>query len=151
MPRLVAIDVVSIEAQVVILDATWQDYPQWREGDHWVAAQAPSLIDPGNPPYPGFAVATQPPAGPSGPVTTAVEVWRNQTPTGLHLVYQSILRVGDHGVRVGNPNPGSGGLTGLDLPRGDYPMQVWVDAHHPARVTRVAFVVIDPAPRSGSG
>jgi hypothetical protein len=52
------LDVHPHHAQVALVDATWQDYPQWETGDEHVVFRAASLTDPDNPPYPGFAVAT---------------------------------------------------------------------------------------------
>ena len=56
---LASVEVVPIHAQVCLLEATWQDYPQWESGDEAVAFKSPSLVDPDRPPYPGFAVATR--------------------------------------------------------------------------------------------
>src|SRR5580693_1811031 len=66
------LDVHPHHAQVALVDATWQDYPQWETGDEHVVFRAASLTDPDNPPYPGFAVATQPDIGPDGPVRSGL-------------------------------------------------------------------------------
>jgi hypothetical protein len=56
---LIVLEVTPFQAQVALLDATWQDYPRWESDDEAVAYEAPSLTNPDSPPYPGFAVATQ--------------------------------------------------------------------------------------------
>jgi hypothetical protein len=133
------LDVTPLSAQVAILDATWQDYPEWEGDERWVAFRAKSLIDPDNPPYPGIAVATRSDAGPDGPRQVRVEVWSEGVPRGLRCVHETVLSVGGHGVLVGNDD--SGELTELKLAEGDHPLQVWVDADAPAFVSRVVFLL----------
>jgi hypothetical protein len=136
---LLQVDVSPLDAQVVIIDATWQDYPQWETGEEWVAYRAPSLICSDRPPYPGFAVATQGDMGPGGPVERArVEVWSAGEPEGLRCVHESVLHVGSHGVRVGDQG---GGMADLMLARGEYPLRVLVNADTPGLVSRVVFVL----------
>ena len=47
----------------------------WGSGDTWVAYKAPSLIDPENLPYPGFAVRTRSRGGDGEPCQVVAEVW----------------------------------------------------------------------------
>jgi hypothetical protein len=138
MPQLLALDVTPLHAQVALVDATWQDYPQWESGDEWVAFRAESLSHPDSTPYPGFAVATRSDLGESGPQAVTVEVWIGTRPLGLRKVHQSILSVGGHGVLVGNAETG---FTKLDLPRGEHHTEIRVNAGQPADVSRVVFVV----------
>ena len=139
MPRLIAVELTPRDGQVAILDATWQDYPHWESSDEWVAFKALSLIHPDHPPYPGFAVATRGDVSRQGPHSVIVEVWCQEAPTGLHEVHRSVLAVGAHGIEVGNED--SGHLTSLDISRGQYDLQVWVDGDKPDRVALVAFVL----------
>jgi hypothetical protein len=136
---LLKLDVRPHYAQVALVDATWQDYPQWETGDEQVVFGAESLTDPDNPPYPGFAVATQPDIGPDGPCTVRVEVWSDGEPAGLRCVHQSVLRVGSHGVLVGNDQSGS--MTELALARGEYRLRVFVDAETTRDVSTVVFAL----------
>ena len=127
MTVLLKLDVRPHYAQVALVDATWQDYPQWETGEEQVVFCAESLTDPDNPPYPGFAVATQPDIGPGGgPRTVLVEVWSDGEPAGLRCVHQSVLQVGSHGVLIGNHQSGS--MTELALARGEYRLRVLVNA-----------------------
>jgi hypothetical protein len=140
MPVIAQLDVAPIEAQVVILDTTWQDYPRWESGDEWVAYRAPSLVHPDEPPYPGLAVATRSDIGPAGPQTVRVEVWQDEDPEGLHLVHRTTLSVSSsHGVMVGNQFGGRDQTLGLE--GGAYPLSVWVDGITPETVSRVVFVL----------
>ena len=141
MAVLLRIDVEPVESQVAIVDATWQGYPRWGAGDHWVAFRADSLVDPESPPYPGIAVATQPDIGPAGPQKVRVEVCRGEVPEGLRFVHRTVLYVGGHGVEVGNENRQ---LTRLSLRPGEHPLEVWVDGASPEHVSRVAFVLTAP-------
>ncbi|HEX3959570.1 MAG TPA: hypothetical protein VHZ03_23540 [Trebonia sp.] len=134
MTVLLKLNVRPHYAQVALVDAAWQDYPQWETGDEQVVFGAESLTDPGNPPYPGFAVATQPEIGPDGLCTVRVEVWSDGEPAGLRCVHQSVLRVGSHGVLVGNDQSGS--MTELALARGEYRLRVFVDAEATRDVSR---------------
>jgi hypothetical protein len=142
------VDVTPLYAQVAILDATWQDYPEWDDGQEWVAFRAESLIDPDNPPYPGIAVATRSDIGADGPCQVRVEVWSGGTPDGLRLIHETVLTIGIHGVLVGNDQ--SQDMTELALPEGDYPLQIWVDADTPGLVSRVIFLLGSPRSRSSS-
>ena len=139
---LLKLDVRPHYAQVALVDATWQDYPQWETGEEQVVFRAESLTDPDNPPYPGFAVATQPDIGPDGPRTVRVEVWSDGEPAGLRCVHQSVLHVGSHGVLVGNDQSGS--MTELALARGEYRLRVLVDAETTRDVSRVVFALSEP-------
>lgn len=140
MPALLQLDVIPEYGQVAIVDATWQDYPQWDRGDEWVAFRAPSLSHPESPPYPGVAVATQPDYGPDGELTSVhIEVWSDDEPTGLHCVHETVLSVGSHGVDVGNQI--GGGLERLRLARGLYPLRVLVNAEVTREVSRVVFAL----------
>ena len=139
---LLKLDVRPHYAQVALLDAAWQDYPQWETGDEQVVFRAESLTDPDNPPYPGFAVATQPDTGPDDPRTVRVEVWSDGEPAGLRCVCQSVLRVGSHGVIAGNDQSGS--MTELTLARGEYHLRVLVDAEATRDVSRVVFALSGP-------
>jgi hypothetical protein len=136
---LLQLDVRPHHAQVALVDATWQDYPQWETGEEQVVFHAESLTDPDNPPYPGFAVATQADIGPDGPRTVRVEVWADGEPAGLRCAHQSVLHVGSHGVLVGNDQSGS--MTELALARGEYRLRVLVDAEKTRDVSRVAFAL----------
>lgn len=142
MTVLLQLDVRPHNAQVALVDATWQDYPQWETGDEEVVFRAESLTDPDNPPYPGFAVATRPDIGPDGPRTVRVEVWSDGQPAGLRCVHQSVLYVGGHGVLVGNDLGSS--MAELGLARGEYPLRVFVDAEATRDVSRVVFALGEP-------
>jgi hypothetical protein len=139
---LLQLDVRPHNAQVALLDATWQDYPQWETGDEPVVFRAESLTDPDNPPYPGFAVATQPDTGPDGSRTVRIEIWSDAEPAGLLCIHQSVLHVGSHGVLVGNDQSGS--MTQLALARGEYPLRILVDAETTPDVSRVVFALGEP-------
>ncbi|WP_020579702.1 hypothetical protein [Actinopolymorpha alba] len=142
MALLVQLDMSPLHGQVAIVDATWQDYPQWETGQEWVAYRAPSLVHPDRPPYPGVAVATQSDIGATGPQSVCVEVWSDYEPKGLRWVHETVLYLGNHGVDVGNFEVGES--AGLTLARGEYPLQVWVDADTPEQVSRVVFVLGPP-------
>jgi hypothetical protein len=60
----------------------------------------------------------------------------------LTLIHTSVLHVGRAGVEVGNTDSG---LTHLNLRRGDWPIEIWVDAADPAEVSRVVFVLTEPS------
>lgn len=139
MAVLLQLDVYPMESEVGLIDATWQDYPQWESGEEWVACRAPSLINPDRPPYPGFVVATRGYAGDGGPRTVRVEVWSGDEPAGLRCVHESVLAVGSHGVIVGDDS--TGGQEALVLDRGEYPIRVLVDADKPDEVSRVVFAL----------
>jgi hypothetical protein len=139
---LLQLDVRPHYAQVALVDATWQGYPQWETGDEQVVFRAESLTDSDNPPYPGFAVATRPDTGRDGPRTVRVEVWSDGEPAGLRCVCQSVLHVGGHGVLVGNEQSGS--MTELALARGQYRLRVLVDAEATCDVSRVVFALSEP-------
>lgn len=51
--KLASKTVLPLHAQVALVDATWQDYPQWETGDERVAYKAPPLIHADDPPNPG--------------------------------------------------------------------------------------------------
>ena len=140
---LLQLDVRPHNAQVALVDATWQDYPQWETGDEEVVFRAESLTDPDNPPYPGFAVATRPDIGPDGPCTVRVEVWSGGEPARLRCVHQSVLYVGGHGVLVGNELGGIS-MAEVGLARGEYPLRVFVDAEATRDVSRVVFALAEP-------
>lgn len=110
------IDVTPLSAQVAILDATWQDYPQWDDEQVWVAFRAESLVDPDSPPYPGIAVATRGDLGADGPRQVRVEVWFRGTPAGLRCIHETVLSVGLDGVLVGNEQAND--MTTLELREG---------------------------------
>jgi hypothetical protein len=74
-----------------------------------------------------------------GPQRVVVEVWDEEPPEGLTKVHETTFRVGGHGVRVGNHQ--GGGAADLDLPRGVYPIEVWVDGYVPDGVRRVVFLL----------
>ena len=141
MPQLLALDVAPLHAQVALVDATWQDYPQWEDGDEWVAFRADSLSNADSAPYPGFAVATRSDLGASGPQSVTVEVWAGDCPIGLRKIHESILYVGGHGVWVGNQETG---FADLELSHGRHPIAIWVNAGRPEDVSRVVFVVGAP-------
>lgn len=134
-------EVWPMHAQVCILNSAWQDYPQWTTGGEAVAYRAESLVDPDRPPFPGFAVATRPDVGPGSAGPVLVEVMRDEVPADLTLVHQSSLYISDGGVKVGNEESG---LLAVDLPRGTWALQIWVDSQVPAEVSRVTFVVTAP-------
>jgi hypothetical protein len=136
---LAQLDVSPCDAQVALIDATWQDYPQWDTGEEQVVFRAPSLIAPDKPPYPGFAVATQADIGPDGPRKVRVEVWSDDEPDELLRIHQSVLYVGSAGILVGSDQ--SGGMTNLMLGRGEYALRILVDAETPREVSRVVFVL----------
>lgn len=140
MPALLAFDVRPFAAEVALLDATWQDYPQWEPEDTWVAYHAPSLINQDSPPYPGVVVATSDLARPDDRRSVRVEVWTADEPTGLHCVHETVLVVSSHhGVYVGTGGAPRGRSEQLTLPAGEYPLRVLVDASRPDQVTRVVF------------
>lgn len=136
---LLQLDVSPLDAQVALVDATWQDYPHWETGEEWVAYRAPSLISPDRPPYPGFVVATRGDLGPDDPRGVRVEVWSGDEPTGLRCVHENILWVGNHGVFVGNDQGAH--MAKLMLARGEYALRVLVDADRPSDVSRVVFAL----------
>jgi hypothetical protein len=139
MPALLQLDVLPHEAEVGIIHAAWQDYPEWGPEDLWVAFRARMLSHPDSPPYPGIVVATRDLTGSSGPRCVRVEVWTEDEPSGLRCVHQTMLPVGSVGVNVGNHH--GGGKERLMLARGDYPLRILVDADRPDQVARVVFVV----------
>ena len=139
---LLKLDVSPLYAQVALVDATWQDYPQWKSGEEQVVFRAGSLIDPDNPPYPGFAVATHPDIGPDGPRTVLVEIWTGSEPAGLRCFHQSVLHVGSHGVIVGSELAGT--TAKLKLARGEYPLKILVNAETRSEVSRVVFALGEP-------
>jgi hypothetical protein len=97
MPVVISLDVLPLHAQVALLDATWQDYPDWADGDEQVAVRAPSLANPDLPPYPGFAVATRPDTASGRWQMVRVEVWAGERPDGLRMIRDSVLHVGRAG------------------------------------------------------
>jgi hypothetical protein len=147
MTALLQLDVLPYEAddlphkpEVGIIHAAWQDHPEWKPEDVWVAFRARSLSHPDRPPYPGIVVATQDLAGPSGPRRVRVEVWTEDDDLPvLRCVHQTVLAVGSVGVDVGNRH--GGGKERLMLARGDYPLRVLVDADRPEDVSRVVFSI----------
>lgn len=44
-PSFGLLDVLPMHAQVVLLDAAWQDYPDWGDRDEQLAFRVPSLTD----------------------------------------------------------------------------------------------------------
>src|SRR5712691_12593953 len=126
MPALLQLDVLPQKAQVGIVHAAWQDYPEWMPDNAWVAFRARSLIHPDTPPYSGIVVATRGLASPHGPRRVRVEVWEEDEPTSLRCVHETVLAVGSVGVNVGDHF--GGGRERLMLVRGDYPLRVLVDA-----------------------
>jgi hypothetical protein len=136
---LLQLDVSPLNAQVALIDVTWQDYPQWETGEEeWVACRSPSLVSPDRPPYPGFVVATRGDLEPDGPREVQVEVWSGDEPTGLRCVHENILWVANHGVFVGNDE---GHMAKLMLAGGEYALRVLVDADGPDDVSRVVFAL----------
>lgn len=138
MPVVISLDVLPLHAQVALLDATWQGYLDWEEWDEQVAFRARSLTDPDLPPYPGFAVATRPDAVRGHLQMVRVEVWTGERPDGLRKIHDGVLHVGRAGVVVGNSEYR---LAPLNLPRGSWPLEIWVDAVLPGEVSRVAFAL----------
>jgi hypothetical protein len=133
--------VVPDEAEVAIVDATWQDYPEWEEDAdaQWVASRAFSLIDADNPPYPGIAVRTRPGTGSEEPQEVQVEIWQDEVPSGVHRVHSTLLNLGLHGVELGDVRWGHSEKVGLEA--GKYELEVWVDGEAPHLVSRVVFVL----------
>jgi hypothetical protein len=70
-----------------------------------------------------------------------VELWREQEPSGLHLIHTSVLAVGNDGITVGD---GQGDDITVYLPPGDWPLQIYTDAPNPSEVGRVVFVIKNP-------
>jgi hypothetical protein len=139
VPMLKAIDVTPHHGQVALLDATWQDYPEWEAGNETVAYKAESLIDPDSPPYPGFAVAAR-----SDPrerrATVKVELWASDRPFGLRLIHESVLSVGRAGVVIGDDGYS---MLNVEVPTGKWAIEIWTDADHPSEASRVVFVLPD--------
>jgi len=138
MAVVVSLDMLPLPAQVALLDATWQDYPDWEDGNEQVAFRARSPINPHLPPYPGFAVTTRPDTASGRLRMVRMQVWTGQRPDDLRKIHDSVLHVGRAGVVVGNEEYR---LISLDLPRGDWPLEIWVDAAAPGEVSRVVFAL----------
>jgi hypothetical protein len=138
---LMSAELAPAHAQVCIVNSAWQDYPQWTTGGEAVAYRANSLVDPDNPPFPGFAVATRPDAGPGSSGQVLVQVLRDEVPSNLVLIHRSQLYISDQGVDVGNVESG---LVHVDLPRGTWGLEIWTDSERPADVSRVTFVLAQP-------
>lgn len=139
MPLLLRKEVHPSLGQVAMVDATWQDYPEWLQDDKWVAYRAQSLINPDSPPHPGVAVATRLSGGERGGRGVVVEVWEGTPPTDVHLVHAMTLHVGRVGVEVGDVIDGDSSR--VPIPPGEHPLGIWVDADSPLEVGRVVFVL----------
>jgi hypothetical protein len=133
---IASLDVAPVLGQVALVDATSPDFPEWGD-DPWVAYRSPSAGDPEQPPFPGVAVAA---GGGSGgePRPVSVRLLKSERPTGLRMVHRTWLRVGGHGLVVGNEMSQTRRVA---FARGVYPLEVWVDAARPDDVGAVAFVV----------
>ncbi|TDD63011.1 hypothetical protein E1263_01500 [Kribbella antibiotica] len=122
--------------EVQVMDSTWQDAPVWRPGDKWVATYAPCLTYPG-PPHPGLLLRVGLAAGDHLELTVA----REEPDDDLRCVFRSELTNGGDGLAV---FPGF--VDDLVLPRGTYPVSVWVDADQPNAVRRCVIVLGDQEP-----
>jgi len=125
---LASVEIVPLHAQVALLDASWQDYPEWQSGNEDVA------VGPG-----GFAVATRPDVDALGAHTIRVDVHRDTRPDGMRLVHRGALTVGAKGILVGN----LAGEVPIELSPGRWAVEIWVDAERPNSVGHVVFVVAD--------
>jgi hypothetical protein len=134
---LASLDVGPLHAQVALLDATWQDYPEWDIGDEEVAYRASSLMHPESPPYPGFAVATRPDFDNGKPQKVRVELWIEDHPATLRLIHVNRLYVGRAGVEIGS----DADSIVVDVPPGDWQIEIWVDGAQPSSVARVVFAL----------
>mgnify|MGYP001259218541 CR=1 FL=1 len=121
------------DGEVLFVDATWQDRPEWREGDTWACYWGPSLVADA-PPFPGAVVRTIESAGASAQTVDAL-VTQDLPSAALHRVATTTIVVGAHGMYL------SVGDTHLAVPvgRGMYDLEIWVDAAEPQLVTAVAF------------
>jgi hypothetical protein len=122
--------------EIQVIDSTWQDAPAWRPGDQWVATYAPGLTYPG-PPHPGLLLRVGLTAGDHLELMVA----REEPDDDLRCVFRSELSNGGDGLAV---FPGF--ADDLELPRGTYPVSVWVDADQPTAVRRCVIVLGDQMP-----
>lgn len=122
--------------EIQLLDATWQGAPVWCPGDGWVATEAPDLAYPG-PPHPGILIRIGLPTGARLELTIA----RQEPDEDLQCVFRSELINGGNGLVV---HPGL--AEDLQLPEGNYPVGVWIDADHPNAVRRCVVVLGDRRP-----
>lgn len=133
MNKLVSLWAREPNGVVELVDAAWQDGPEWRRTDTWVACWGPSLITDA-PPYPGVAVRTIDSRTTPGRALR-VQVQHDAPQSPLHPVAATVLRIGPAGAYLGV------GATSLDvpLPAGDYDAEIWVDAPEPRLVSHVAI------------
>ncbi len=137
VPVLALLEVGPLHAQVALLDATWQDYPEWDSSDEEVAYKASSLTHPESPPYPGFAVATRPDLDNGSPQTVQVELWIEDRPTALRSIHVNRLYVGRAGVEIGS----DAHSVLVDVPAGEWQIEIFVDGTNPSSVGHVVFVL----------
>jgi len=122
---------------VELLDPAWQDGPVWGE-DPWVALDAPSLTYPG-PPWPGFLLRVAVPADEQLRMTLGSE----RSASAQTSVLKTELIVGEHGIWLGV------GVDSrqIDIPSGNYAVEVWVAPLAPGSTREVSVVLGDPMPR----
>jgi hypothetical protein len=121
------------DGEVLFVDATWQDRPEWREGDTWACYWGPSLVADA-PPFPGAVVRTIENAGASAQTVDAL-VTQDLPSARLHRVATTTIVVGAHGMYL---SVGSTHLA-VQVQRGMYELEIWVDSAEPQLVTEVAF------------
>src|SRR3954451_13734474 len=124
---LASVEILPLHAQVALLDASWQDYPEWQDGNEDVAVGSG-----------GFAVATRPDVDDLATGTVRVDVQIDGQPDGMRLVHNGAMTVGAKGILVGNFEAG---VMPIELPPGPWAVEIWVDAERPHLVSHVVFVV----------
>ncbi|MFS0698997.1 hypothetical protein AB6N24_03385 [Cellulomonas sp. 179-A 4D5 NHS] len=138
---LVTASIDDASGEVRLQDATWQDQPEFRPGDTWVAFWGESLVADAAP-FPGVAVRTLDVADQPGGIVH-VDVTRERPRDRLHHVAGTTLVVGDHGMVL---EAGSMFLR-VPVPAGSHPCEIWVDARRPFHVSHVAIVLGPHRPR----
>ena len=133
MTPLASLSSQEPDGEVLFVDATWQDRPEWREGDTWACYWGPSLVADA-PPFPGAVVRTVETAGASGQTVEAL-VTQDLPSARLHRVAATTIVVGAHGMYLSV----SDSHCAVQVERGMYELEIWVDSAEPQLVTSVAF------------
>jgi hypothetical protein len=124
---LASIRVVPFHAQVALLDAGWQSYPQWEDGTEPIAISAD-----------GLAVGTRSDVDADGVGEVVVDVIVGAAPDGMRLVHRGSLAVGSEGIVVGS---GTAELVPVAVPSGDWSVDVCVDGDRTDSVGHVVFAL----------
>jgi hypothetical protein len=138
-----AADIFPLHAQVSILNADWQDYPDWGDGTGRVALG-------GTGGGAGVAVATALDVGPDGTRRIRMEIWdRGDDPaaSGLVRLHNGPLSIPVHGIRVGNEE--SNDIHSPEFKPGIYWLEVWAEERR--ETERVVFVLDFRATRTPRG